>query len=448
MVQNEVISQLSIDSLIPNEFQPRKVFNEQSLQELSQSIKEYGIINPILARPKNDKYEIIAGERRLRAAKLAGLTEVPVIIRNIDDNKMIEIAIIENLQQEDVSAIEEAETYQNIMAKSSINEQQLSEKLGKSQNFINNKLRLLELPVEVKEALKNRKINEKYAKILLQIKTTEKQIELLNRVIENKLSIRDLENIIENEKIEKKEEKESDTMNNDNFFPNMNQPVNNDISLNTMNMQAMNGVGAIQPTANMNQPPILDPNVIQFQNPVDNGFNQPNNMINSQELPTAPLPQPTMNNNLAMPQSLPQENKLPENNSFLTNNDGLNSLSQQAVDNNQETTPPASPIPDIPLFSAQDNIAPPEPVQTQQPLPPEPLVATQPEIAPVLPTTDAPLFPTISNEAVTTNNNSFNVPVATGEEDQYTKLINLLNANGIQYKSYSNEQNHCVIIEI
>ena len=176
---------VNINLLIPNKYQPRKIFNDSSLNELASSIKEFGILNPILVRKYEDKYEIIAGERRYRAAKIAGLAEVPVIVKNVDENKLAEMALIENLQRENISPIEEAESYEQILNLSSLTEQRLSEIVGKSQSFISNKLRLLKLPSNIKEALKQRKISERHARSLLTVDDEQRQINMKSLILKN-----------------------------------------------------------------------------------------------------------------------------------------------------------------------------------------------------------------------------------------------------------------------
>ena len=201
----ETVSKLDIGLLIPNPYQPRKKFNENSIKELALSIREYGILNPILVRKKDDKYEIIAGERRYRAAKLLGMKEVPTIIKDISDEKMIEIALIENLQRENITPIEEAITYQEILKKTSRTEKELSELIGKSQPFISNKLRLLNLPKNIQTALIDKKISERHARSLLTVKDEQKQTALLERVMSEKLSVKELDKIINEKEITEEE---------------------------------------------------------------------------------------------------------------------------------------------------------------------------------------------------------------------------------------------------
>ena len=194
-MDKEVV-ELYLDDIIPNRFQPREVFNQEALEELSASIKEHGVIQPIIVRKIGDKYEIIAGERRYKASTLAGLTKIPAIIRNLDDKEASKVALLENLQRRDLSPIEEARTYQKILEIDDMTQEELGKTMGKSQASIANKMRLLSLPDEVQEALLNDKISERHARSLLNIKTPEEQIQMLNKVIENRMTVRELDNEI------------------------------------------------------------------------------------------------------------------------------------------------------------------------------------------------------------------------------------------------------------
>ena len=196
MSDEEKVINIDINLLTPNRYQPRKFFNDSSIQELATSIKEYGILNPILVRKDNDKYEIIAGERRYRAAKLLELKTVPVIIKNISDEQTAKIALIENIQRENLSPIEEAKAYQQILDISKITQNDLANILGKSQSTIANKIRLLSLPTNVQEALVNKKISERHARSLMTINNPNRQTELLKQIIEKKLTVRELDDII------------------------------------------------------------------------------------------------------------------------------------------------------------------------------------------------------------------------------------------------------------
>ena len=193
---NEVrdeITQLYLDDIIPNRFQPREIFDEKALKELAASIKEHGVIQPIIVRNIGGKYEIIAGERRYKASALAGLTKIPAIIRNLDDKESSKVALLENLQRKDLNAIEEARTYQKILELDEMTQEELAKTMGKSQSAVANKIRLLSLPDEIQTALLKEQISERHARSLLNIPNSAEQIEMLKKIITNKLSVRQLE---------------------------------------------------------------------------------------------------------------------------------------------------------------------------------------------------------------------------------------------------------------
>ena len=187
---------LNINDIMPNRFQPREIFDEQALNELALSIKEHGVIQPIIVRKIGDKYEIIAGERRYRASKLAGKTTIPALVRDIDDKETAKIALLENLQRSDLTPIEEAKTYQTILKLDNITQEELATNLGKSQSTVANKLRLLNLAEEVQTALLNKQISERHARSLLNVPNLEDQKKLLNQVIMNRLTVRQLDDEI------------------------------------------------------------------------------------------------------------------------------------------------------------------------------------------------------------------------------------------------------------
>ena len=199
MNREPLIQNVNIDYIIPNRFQPRLTFDEKSLNELASSIKEHGIIQPLVLRRLGDKYEIIAGERRYKAAQLAGLTEVPAIISNIDDNKSAEIALVENVQRRNLNSLEEAKSYKKILDKEGLTQDELAKKIGVSQSTIANKLRLLNLTSEAQDALMNDKISERHARSLLSVSDPEKQKALLNKVISERLTVRQLDDEIKKE---------------------------------------------------------------------------------------------------------------------------------------------------------------------------------------------------------------------------------------------------------
>jgi len=200
------ILNVPIEDIIPNRFQPRLNFDDNGLKELAASIKEHGIIQPLVLRRLGDKYEIIAGERRYKASKLAGLTSVPAIISAIDDQKSAEVAIVENVQRRDLSSIEEAKSYKALLDKGYLTQEELAKKMGLSQSAISNKLRLLSLSDSVQNALMEGKISERHARSLLQVESKEEQDVWLNNIINERLTVRELDKRLKNR--EKTEEKQ------------------------------------------------------------------------------------------------------------------------------------------------------------------------------------------------------------------------------------------------
>ena len=186
------IFDISLQDIIPNRFQPREMFDDEALKELSQSIREHGVIQPIIVRKVGDKYEIIAGERRFRASQLAGKETIPALVRDIDDKEAAKIALLENLQRSNLTPIEEAKTYKTILKLDNITQEELAQNLGKSQSTIANKLRLLTLDEEVQTALLNSQISERHARSLIGLDYS-KQNELLHRIINEKLTVRQLD---------------------------------------------------------------------------------------------------------------------------------------------------------------------------------------------------------------------------------------------------------------
>ncbi|MBL7544613.1 MAG: ParB/RepB/Spo0J family partition protein [Bdellovibrionaceae bacterium] len=187
------IWQMSIEKLKSGVFQPRKHFEKEKLQELSQSIKSNGILQPIVVRKSGENFEIVAGERRWRAAQIAGLHEVPVIIKNFSDRETLELSIIENVQREDLNPIEEADGYLRLQTEFSLSHQQIAEKVGKDRATISNALRLLQLPKEIREMLINSDISTGHAKVLLSVEEPARQLELAKICRDEKTSVRKLE---------------------------------------------------------------------------------------------------------------------------------------------------------------------------------------------------------------------------------------------------------------
>lgn len=187
------VKELPIKDLRVNPYQPRKSFKEESLRELADSIKEHGVFQPIIVKKSIKGYEIVAGERRYRASRLAGKETIPAIIRDFTDEQMMEIAVLENLQREDLNAIEEAFAYDNLMKKLNITQEELAKKIGKSRSYITNMLGLLTLPDKVKELVKEGKISTSHARTLSKLEDKEKIEELANRIVNENINVRDLE---------------------------------------------------------------------------------------------------------------------------------------------------------------------------------------------------------------------------------------------------------------
>lgn len=192
------ISYLSIDCVRPNPYQPRKQFNKGALEELCESIKQYGVIQPINVRKiSSNYYELVAGERRLRAAIMAGLTEIPAIVVNINDNDSAVIALIENLQREDLTYMEEAEGYNNLINEHGFTQEELAQKIGKSQSTIANKIRLLRLSPMVKKILSDNSLTERHARALLKLHDEQLQLKVLKLVCEKGLNVKRTEELVE-----------------------------------------------------------------------------------------------------------------------------------------------------------------------------------------------------------------------------------------------------------
>lgn len=502
-MQNDTsITMLNTSLIVPNKYQPRKIFDETELTKLAESIKIYGIINPILVRKKEDKYEIIAGERRFRATKMLGLTEIPAIIKNADEQQMAELALIENIQRKELSPIEEAKSYEEIMKIGNQTQQSLAQKLGKSQSAIANKIRLLSLPQEVQDALSHKKISERHARSLLTIEDKNRQLEILNKIINEKLTVKETDQIINSKEMgeeeiknaidelikslnitddsetNKKEEKEDDNMMNGNFFPNYdnNNNSNNNASLNMMNMQSINQQQP-QPEPEMVMPTLNQPQ----QSPMEQ---QPVNM-QSFVNPTLGVPQQPIEPN--MPTQMPQIDSIqmplePTNNSPLPFQTPINEIQMQSEPIATQTLPEQTPITQItPLFNTNPMDTQPMPEIPQQPqvqMTDEPLFnpnAVMPTLAPTameqnqmqpmepiqMPTENIPeqIFTPTQVAPQTQETQSFEIPIVTAPSEQQPtldlpssskieQLKELLNTNGYTYKSYSNNESECIIIEL
>ncbi len=194
----EEVIKLPIDEIVPNRFQPRTIFDDEKIEELSRTIHTHGVIQPIVVRKTSEnQYEIIAGERRYRAMKKLQWTEVPAIVRNLTDKETASIALIENLQREELTAIEEAVAYQKLLELHELTQEALAQRLGKGQSTVANKLRLLRLPDEVQQAILQRKISERHARALISIKDQPLQLEILQQTVDSDWNVRQLEEQIQ-----------------------------------------------------------------------------------------------------------------------------------------------------------------------------------------------------------------------------------------------------------
>lgn len=196
----EEIIKVPISELRANPYQPRKVFDDEALKELASSIKEHGVFQPIIIKKSIKGYEIIAGERRVKASTLAGLKEIPAIVRDFTDSEMMEIALLENLQRENLSAIEEAEAYKNLLTNLSLTQEQLADRIGKSRSHITNMIGLLSLPETTKNLINKKEISMGHARVLSKLKDEHQIQELTDRIISEGLSVRNLEDITSEDK--------------------------------------------------------------------------------------------------------------------------------------------------------------------------------------------------------------------------------------------------------
>lgn len=195
-VERQAQSKIPVDEIRPNPYQPRKVFNDEALKELSSSIKQHGVFTPILVKKSIQGYDLIAGERRLRASKLAGLKDIPAIIVDFDDQEMMEIALLENIQREDLNVIEEAKAYEKLIQRLGYTQEQLAHRVGKSREHITNLLRLLKLPEDVQEYVVSKQLSMGHVRALLGLKTEANMRKVAKQAIDQGLSVRKVEQIV------------------------------------------------------------------------------------------------------------------------------------------------------------------------------------------------------------------------------------------------------------
>lgn len=381
-MDNEV-KYLYLDDIIPNRFQPRENFDEQALKELAVSIKEHGVIQPIVVRQIGEKYEIIAGERRYKASTMAGLTKIPAIIRNLDDKESSKVALIENLQRRDLTPIEEARTYQKILELDALTQEELARTMGKSQSAVANKLRLLSLTEEVQDALLHEQISERHARSLLNITDPQKQIDMLNKVISSRMTVRELDEEIKNMNnnnqsminpiptgnVSESSNIESSPIINQNLNPtevdinkvrneavdissplispiiNNNSPIDNNlnnnigtISVNTSSIPTDNeviGGSGLLAGMNVNETSkVPSPEPISINNPVtsnqipDNNIGLENNLYKNFDMPAVPIFEP--NNSHTTQNNSSVENNVESNNTVQEVKNAINTIKQKS----------------------------------------------------------------------------------------------------------------------
>ncbi len=204
------VAQVMIDRIDPNPFQPRTYFKEEELAELAMSIQQQGIIQPVTVRKMgHDRYQLISGERRLKAARVAGLTEIPAYIRIANDVQMLEMALVENIQREDLNPVEIAVSYQRLMEECSLSQEELSQKVGKDRSTISNYIRLLKLPREIQDALNENAISMGHARALITIEDPERQIRILHAILKNQYSVRQVEELVRKPEPQKKADRKA-----------------------------------------------------------------------------------------------------------------------------------------------------------------------------------------------------------------------------------------------
>ena len=325
MQMSKEVHTLKLDDILPNRFQPRIVFDEVAINELTESIKQYGVIEPIIVRKVADKYEIIAGERRYKASVLAGKDTIPAIVTDLNDKDSAEIALIENVQRQNLTPIEEAVSYRKILDMGYMNQSELAEKLGKTQSTIANKLRLLNLTDTVQEALLQERISERHARSILRL-PHDKQDEMLEKIIKNRMTVRKTDeeinkilfgesngeesnsNIevkkpevkeimqpVEEKKEEIKEEKEENTMNNNDFMQQFNIPNAPIVGPNNQQEMGMN-MGQPNVATNMNQGVGMQSYGQPMETPAFVNPNEPMLEPNPMFGANAGMPQPNMGN--------------------------------------------------------------------------------------------------------------------------------------------------------
>ena len=356
--KEEKIVLINNNDILPNRFQPRKTFSENDLLDLTETIKKYGILEPIIVRPLSDKYELVAGERRYKANVLAGNDNIPSIIKNLSDAECAEIAIIENSQRQDLSPLEEAISYKRTIDLGYDTQQKLAEKIGKSQSYIANKIRLLKLSDEVQDALLNNKISERHARSLLKVNSLNQQNEMLNRIINERLTVR-------------RTDEEIDKMNNEQLQTTpLNTIFNNENNSQKINENNVFSFGPEQPTTDSSEQPLMSFDL--------NGNPMSNNTSENAQTPIEAAPQSTE------PQSFNMFAPTPE------------AVAQPTTEADQPFGTPNSSIPQTPIFNSSDDAS------IAEFKKPDPIIVTDysKEYDPVMPQSQQPKMPDIDMKTI------------------------------------------------
>lgn len=237
---------VKITMVEPNRDQPRHKFDEEALNELADSIKQYGIISPIIVQDRKDHYEIIAGERRWRAAKIAGLKEIPVIIKNFTEQEIVEISLIENIQRENLNPIEEALAYKRLLTEFHLKQEEVAQRVSKSRTAVTNSMRLLKLADEVQQMIIDESLTTGHARALITIEDESKQIEIAKKVVNEKLSVRDIEKLVKDLNKPKKEKKESKKLKNDFIYQDIEEKLKQSLGTKVTVSAKEDGSGKIE----------------------------------------------------------------------------------------------------------------------------------------------------------------------------------------------------------
>ena len=237
---------VKITMVEPNRDQPRHKFDEEALNELADSIKQYGIISPIIVQNRKDHYEIIAGERRWRAAKIAGLKEIPVIIKNFTEQEIVEISLIENIQRENLNPIEEALAYKRLLTEFHLKQEEVAQRVSKSRTAVTNSMRLLKLADEVQQMIIDESLTTGHARALITIEDESKQIEIAKKVVNEKLSVRDIEKLVKDLNKPKKEKKESKQLKNDFIYQDIEEKLKQSLGTKVTVSAKEDGSGKIE----------------------------------------------------------------------------------------------------------------------------------------------------------------------------------------------------------